>query len=1010
MRKLKKTHLWAVGVLGTLLLLLLAFLLLLPRLINLEPLREEIQASISQVVGGAVEFQRIDFSFFPRPGVLVHQGSLSIPGKLAFHVETLTIYPKVLPLLAGRVRIAMLKVEGPDVTLKLPKRSGNGSEHKAALSLAGVKEQLASALSVSEWKMAGLVVEVEKGELDLIEKNKSVFRFSDIHAYIDLTPNRLKFDVTCESNLWEGIALKGSLDAKDFKGEGHVDLTHFRPQILTGHLFPHADFRLSDSQLDLNIRYKTAGLKTFEAAIGGDVPVLTLYRGNQEIVLSGKNLKGALEVNGDKTTVALADLNLSANIESVPYPLEINGGHVLYDGTKIAVKDLSGKLKGSYFSQLSARLDWKKEPHIQVLSGKAGVSLNEVYAWVSSLEGLSGTLKDLKTVEGFFTISELSFKGPLLEPENWHFKTTGEVKGLAVTTTLFPGPVEIRTGNVDATEKKLSIKGAEIRMLDASLQASGVLDNYMGGLNRVDITFQGDLKSESMHWLSSYVDVPPEFTLGSALSISQAHVSWESDGETSLSGDLAVQNGPQISADIVFKPDELTISRLSIQDQESRASVKLKLNKNKLDLSFTGNLHKTTLDKVMTKNQILDGWIKGDFQSHVDMNYPVNSMVQGQIQGKGLVFPRKWKGFERINSFDLDCQKNMLKVASADITWSDSRLQLQGKVDFSAEGVKLDMDVIVNEFDWGNVEKTLEVTDKEKDDTQKNALSSLPVQGVLRVRTGRLKYGEVAWSPFHANVSFSNDRAEVTVTEADLCGISTLGVLKVTPQFLSLDIDAVSRNQEVGRTVSCLWSERADMTGSFDLNGKIMMQGKGEELAKSLEGNVQFLAKDGRIHRMLLLAKVFRFLNVTEVFRGQAPDLSKEGFGYKSIKIEGRMKDGKLMLDEVVIDGSSMHIATQGHIDLVNKKLDLTVLVSPLKTVDAIISKIPLVNIIMGGTLVSIPVKVVGDLTDPKVIPLSPSAVGSSLLGILKRTIKLPIDVIQPVLPSGQEKRVAPEE
>jgi hypothetical protein len=85
----------------------------------------------------------------------------------------------------------------------------------------------------------------------------------------------------------------------------------------------------------------------------------------------------------------------------------------------------------------------------------------------------------------------------------------------------------------------------------------------------------------------------------------------------------------------------------------------------------------------------------------------------------------------RINSFALDCQKNRLKVESADISWNDSRLQLGGDVNFSAEGVQLDMDIIVDEFHWGNVEKTFEVTDKEKNDTQTKALSSLPVQGVL---------------------------------------------------------------------------------------------------------------------------------------------------------------------------------------------------------------------------------------------------------------------------------------
>ena len=39
----------------------------------------------------------------------------------------------------------------------------------------------------------------------------------------------------------------------------------------------------------------------------------------------------------------------------------------------------------------------------------------------------------------------------------------------------------------------------------------------------------------------------------------------------------------------------------------------------------------------------------------------------------------------------------------------------------------------------------------------------------------------------------------------------------------------------------------------------------------------------------------------------------------------------------------------------------------------------------------------------PKVIPLSLEAVGSGLLGIMKRTLQLPVKVIQPVL-SGEEK------
>jgi hypothetical protein len=49
--------------------------------------------------------------------------------------------------------------------------------------------------------------------------------------------------------------------------------------------------------------------------------------------------------------------------------------------------------------------------------------------------------------------------------------------------------------------------------------------------------------------------------------------------------------------------------------------------------------------------------------------------------------------------------------------------------------------------------------------------------------------------------------------------------------------------------------------------------------------------------------------------------------------------------------------------------------------------------------LVTIPVAVRGDLGDPKVTPMDPSAVGEELLGIVERTLKLPAHIISPILP-----------
>jgi len=51
----------------------------------------------------------------------------------------------------------------------------------------------------------------------------------------------------------------------------------------------------------------------------------------------------------------------------------------------------------------------------------------------------------------------------------------------------------------------------------------------------------------------------------------------------------------------------------------------------------------------------------------------------------------------------------------------------------------------------------------------------------------------------------------------------------------------------------------------------------------------------------------------------------------------------------------------------------------------------------------SVPVKVSGDFANPSVTPLSPSAVGKSLLNMMTRTLKLPMKVIEPAMSKGTQ-------
>jgi hypothetical protein len=168
-------------------------------------------------------------------------------------------------------------------------------------------------------------------------------------------------------------------------------------------------------------------------------------------------------------------------------------------------------------------------------------------------------------------------------------------------------------------------------------------------------------------------------------------------------------------------------------------------------------------------------------------------------------------------------------------------------------------------------------------------------------------------------------------------------------------------------------------------------------------------AKDGRIYQDPIAVKILAFLNLTELLVGGKDDPFKKGMDYKSLRVKGELRSGKLTIKELVLDASAMQVASQGEIDFVDQRLDLVIAVAPLKTVDWIVKHIPGVDYILDGTLVSIPIRIQGDLKDPRMIPLAPGQIGQDLMGIMKRTLKLPFKVVQPTVKDAEKLYPQPE-
>jgi hypothetical protein len=1212
MSKKKKISLWFITGLSIFLILLITLALLSTLIINQKEIFEKIQAEVSRGIKGDVEFQRIGLSFFFRPHAVIHQSRFAISGKATGTIESLAVYPALLPLLTGKVRISKLKVEAPNIQIKLPKRIDTKNKRSPLAAIKDIQQKIISALGPVTLPEPGLVILLKAGRLKLFEGNTTAFWFKDLQAYIEMPPKKLMINVSCKSSIAERISIYGRLDPSNFKGSGQVNLTQFQPQLLADYLIPGTLWRVTEAHTNLSLHFQTDGPHQLKAEMQAKIPYLNLSQGKDKLVIKAASINGDIQIDNNRVAVSLKEMNLdypklnvagnlilaqnepraslhlegrqvdvesirnvalklaggvptvqkifkrvkggsvplitfktqgrsvsdfkdkknifiqgsmadgkisipeagldlegvngdavisqdilvgknlvarygnswgrdgtlrvglkrkpaplhldigvtadvaqippvlkrlvknqsfqreleqiknlrgkasgrlwlgestaaikvrvnvsefelAGNYGRIPYPLAIKGGRFSYKDKQVEVGNLRGKLGQTSFAQLSAGLNWETEPALTVTSGKYEVLLEEIFPWLLSVESLPIDPDDINTVDGVLAISSLSVKGPLLRPQSWELASTGEIRNLTLNTTLLPGPVEVTAGKFteihNAGGQKFSFSGAQISMLDSSFKVRGDLQDYLKGLKDADLTFEGDMGPDAIQWLSDLIRLPAEVYPRPPLLISHARLLWRKGTRTSFRGDLVAKNGTRVSIDATRNPESLIINKLLIQDEASHASIQLDFKNRECGLDFIGHLSKTTIDNLLAKTPIAAGWIRGDFHTQIVIDHPMQSTAHGKLAGQGIVLQLKPDAPLKIDSVSLDAASNKIKVASAVVTWEDTHMVLAGNVSFSEEEFLFDLDLSTNGMDWIKIKKIFEKKEKEN-----NKLLDLPLRGTVRLKSESFRYQKFTWSPLQADISFDPDEININVKNANLCSISTPGVLKISSQDIQLDFKPGSHYQSLDPALTCLLNRSHQIDGKFKLAGNITGQGKAEELIQSLHGKLRFDARDGRIYHSLILARILAFINVTEIFNGPLTDLEKEGFGYKKIKIKTKIKKGQLKFKEISMDGNTLTLTGKGTIDLNNNALDLTLLVAPLKTVDRLVDKIPLVGDIIGD-IISIPFGVKGDVKDPKVVPLSPSAIGADLMGIMLKTLKLPVKIFQPILPNNKKNK-----
>jgi len=982
MTRRRKVSIWLAGFL---LVFLVTINYVATMFIDLEWTKNKIQTIISQHFdgfNGNIEYQSIDLSILPFPSAKIHKVSLSIPGKLQGTIKNVVIAPKISSLVAGNFLIKKVRVKSPDFKIVTALNQEKSRAPKEAITSNTIKYTITNLLSPLVAKLPKFKATVRDGKFAFLENGENIVTFKNLRTKLTCISGKFNIRINSTSNLSKRVSVNANFEQSDTKGDCEIRIRQIKPHSLMNRFLSNSAFSFREQINELVLSFKLSGINNLQVKLGGS-PLHLMVDTNK--------------------------FNALAGFDNVTYPLQIDEWEILSDGSKIDAMNLSGTFGDQSFNGLNASIGIGRDSQVDIHSDSIFVSFSEIYQWISSFDKMRKTVKDIKSVNGDLELTSFNLNGLLAKPDEWHVEATGVVKEFAIDAGTLPGPIVVNEGHFALVDNKFTLTDTQVNLIDSSFIMKGTIDHNKKKLIKADIAFHGEIGHDSMLWAYNFFKLPSKFMAKSPFYLSQSNIRWKKDSGISFISNITSQNGPELSVDMVFNPGNLEINNLRLKDDASLASIKISLKEKDINFDFAGNLAQSTLSKIFLIPPISPGWVNGDFQAHIPLDHPLFFTIQGKIEGKDFSIPWIKTVPLTINSFSLSGEKQRINVNSIILTWGDANISLDGYCNTSAEGIIFDTDMFADGLDWKTISDTLgfgnkkkKASENESENNKEKLLWTFPVKGELRLRSDCFTYEQFTSNPFHANLLLNNDHIMGTVIDSNMCGLFFPGEFLVTSKHIYLDFQLLSSYQELDRMITCMEDEEGLMTGTIDTDAQIIAQSEIKDIGKALQGNFNITAKDGRIYKGTPLAKLLAFLNLTEIFIGKIPDITKKGFAYRSMSANGSVHNSTIMLDEIIIDGSSLGITGNGNINLLDNKIDLNFLASPLKTVDFFIKKMPIIGKIMNGRLVAVPVRLKGDIRHPKVSYNFPT---NRLLDFTKKAIRAPFQIIRKDHRNGKRKK-----
>lgn len=571
-----------------------------------------------------------------------------------------------------------------------------------------------------------------------------------------------------------------------------------------------------------------------------------------------------------------------------------------------------------------------------------------------------------------------------------------------------PGPVTLSRAVLRANPDALDAAGVDVAFLDSRVVASATVAGYRAESPALGASVsEGVLGEKTAAYLLRRTGTPARLEPATPLRFTAQRVRWQG-GALEAAARLQFPAGQRVELELGWKPEALDVPRLRIVDDRSDATVSLQVKRqNLITASFRGRLRGATLEAMTKARDLPTGQLSGDLRVTVDRNHPEQTEAEGRLEASDLDLSGVLGRPVRIDQLAFASDPASARLENAVLDLDGQKVSIHGDVKRGAGGPVVDAEI---ESDGLVLDRLLPPPSPAagQDDAAApkaaltpSAIWPLPVTGRVFVRMDYLEYRGRRVAPVLVSLELEREQASLDVAEAQVCGLEVPLQVKAAPGGYDAAVRIHAAKEDLERIARCLSGSGVLITGALDLDANLRTHGAPDALVKNLQGTVTVRAEKGRVHKFGLLANLLAYVKGAGLLEKDAPGLDREGFPYRELTVDAHVGEGKVQVEQATFLSDALGLVATGAVGIPDLKASLTVLVAPFGQVDKLLGKIPIVGYLTGGSLISLPVQVSGDIRDPLVVPLDPRAIASRVLGIFERTFKLPQHLLAPAEGGG---------